>query len=184
MTGPLYSTGTSSSAKPGAPLAGECERHVEPGQREHVERLRRRTRLRLRRTEELAARGRIAEQLAHGHGGARRPGHLLDRFQPPATHEQPRSDPEGTSVACMRRLQLELRYRSNRRQRLAAKAVGRHPNEVRCGANLGGCVSIDGEDRVVAVHAAAIVTHLHDAASAVLQPDVDHRGAGIQRILH
>ena len=68
-------------------------------------------------------------------------------------------------------------------QRLAAEAQGGDGEQIVGGAQLRGGVALEGEQRVVAIHALAVVGHADQLASAAFDFDPDARGAGVQGIL-
>ena len=82
-----------------------------------------------------------------------------------------------------RRLQRHAGHRSDRRQRLAAKAKGGNGEQVVGGAQLRSGVALEGQQGVVAVHAVAVVGDADQLPPARLNLDANAVGAGVQRIL-
>ncbi len=52
------------------------------------------------------------------------------------------------------------------------------------GTDLGRRVTFEGEEGIVRVHAAAIVRHPHQTASAGNELDLDAAGIGVETVLH
>ena len=70
----------------------------------------------------------------------------------------------------------------DRRQRLAAKAERGNGEQIVGGAQLGGGVALEGEQRVVAIHAVAVVGDADELAAAGFDLDADAAGAGVERV--
>ena len=68
-------------------------------------------------------------------------------------------------------------------QRLAAKAEGGDGEQIVGGAQLGGGVALEGQQRVVAIHAVAVVGDADEPAPAGFDLDADAGGAGVERVL-
>ena len=79
--------------------------------------------------------------------------------------------------------QTQARNRSNRRQRLAAKTQGRNIQQVFGILDLRGRVALEGQQGVVAHHAAAVVGDLDELLAAGLDLNLDARRTGIERVL-
>jgi hypothetical protein len=73
-----------------------------------------------------------------------------------------------------------MTHRTDRGQCLATKAEALHANEVGGEADLRCGVSLEREHGVVALHAAAVVAHADQLASAFLDGDIDGGGAGVE----
>jgi hypothetical protein len=70
------------------------------------------------------------------------------------------------------------------RERFAAEAEGLDRREIGARANFARGVALEAEERIVAVHAHAVVDHPEARAPARADGDLDPGGAGIERILH
>ena len=78
-----------------------------------------------------------------------------------ASSTRPRVPPAARTTWCRavgrRGLEIERGHRGDRRQRLAAEAEAAHAHEIAGRADLGRGVALEREQRVVALHAAAVV---------------------------
>ncbi len=81
------------------------------------------------------------------------------------------------------RLQRHARDGRNGGQCFAAKSQRRNRKQIVGRAKFRSCVPLEGQQRVVAIHAVAVVGDADQLASAGLDFDTDARCAGIQRIL-
>ncbi len=128
--------------------------------------------------EELEARRRRGEQVAHLDARA---GRLGVRAQRP-----PQSGVDGEHVTPRRPARAagdgERRDRRDRGQRLAAEAQRMDRLEVAV-RKLGGGVALDAEREVGGIHAHAVVDDADQTATAGLDRHVDARGAGVERVL-
>ena len=129
--------------------------------------------------EEFAACRRVEEEIGDGDGGSARQGGVFD-----------------VDEFCRRRFRCECRGRSSPvarferdacdgsdgRQRFAAKAEGGNREQFVGGAQLRGCVTLEGEERIVAIHAVAVVGDADELAAAGFDFDADAIGAGVERV--
>ncbi|MCZ7607083.1 MAG: hypothetical protein M5U25_13635 [Planctomycetota bacterium] len=69
-------------------------------------------------------------------------------------------------------------------QRLAAEAVGQHPEQLLDTAELAGGVGLEGQLQVFGVHADAVVGHADQGLAGVHQLHVHAGGAGVQGVFH
>ncbi len=81
------------------------------------------------------------------------------------------------------RLEQQARDRRDRRQRFPAKAQRGDRKQVIGGAQLRGGVPLEGQQRVVVCHAAAVVDHADHALAARFNLDAHGTCAGIERVL-
>ena len=77
----------------------------------------------------------------------------------------------------------EFGHRADGSEGLAAKAEGADIVEV-VGRQLGGGVALDGEDKVLRIHAMAIVFDADQAFAASSGGDDDPAGAGVDAVFH
>ncbi len=78
-------------------------------------------------------------------------------------------------------LELQARDGCDGGQRFTAETERGDGEQIVGGAELGGGVALEGEQRVVAHHAAAIVDDADELAAAAFDFDPDAGGAGIER---
>ncbi len=129
--------------------------------------------------QELASRGRVEEELLHGHARAGRECCRRDGRDRPALN----LDAPSVRLAHGARGERHTRDRRDRRQCLAAKTQCRDAFEVGGRAELGRGMPRQRERQLLARDAATVVHHadaLHAAAGDV---DLDLRRAGIERVL-
>ncbi len=155
------------------------ERHIRPCQRHRDNDLLRMAQLGFRRVQELASRGHVEEQVANLDRCAARPRLALDAEDSSALNRDPR--PALCRVAAAR--QGEARDRCDRGDRLTAEAEGRNAIEVFGGRHLGGRVTLEGEEHIVPVHPAAVVTDADHGTPAVPHLHRDAPGAGVEAVL-
>ena len=79
--------------------------------------------------------------------------------------------------------QRDARHARNRGQSLAAKAESGDGEQVFGGAQLAGRMPLEGQQRIVAVHAATVVTDLDQAAAAATQFYPDLASACVKGVL-
>jgi hypothetical protein len=72
---------------------------------------------------------------------------------------------------------------SDRGEGLAAEAEGAHVGEIVEAGDLGGGVTLDGQQSVVFAHAAAVVAHLDPLPAARLEDHIDGGGPGVDGVL-
>ena len=89
--------------------------------------------------------------------------------------------PGQIGVFCTRR-QSQSRYRTDRRQRLAAKTHGHNRFQIVEGDDLAGCMAAQCQRQVVLANATAIVTHAQQLYTALLGINVNAVGTGIQGV--
>ena len=87
------------------------------------------------------------------------------------------------SVAARARAQHEMRHRRDRRQRFAAEPQRADRREIVGPADLARRVPLDGEPRVVGLHALAVVFDADLLLAAELDVDRQPAGAGVDRVL-
>ena len=159
-------------------LAFQAEGDGGMGHREPAQRVGDVARFGARLLQELQARRRRKEELAHLDARAgrmrRRPrlalGAAFDVEAPGGVGAgRPRGEDEAAD-------------RGDRGQRLAAEAEGPDIAQIVVG-QLGGAVALDGQRHLLARHADAVVDHREEAAAALLQDDGDAMGAGVDRVL-
>ena len=171
-----------SRAKPlarAAPVANEKEADVGPGERGEEERLAHVGRLRPGRLQELAARRDVEEEVTHLDAGplgdARRA-----RTRGSAALEQ---DLDALLRASSARRKPQLRDRSDAGERFSPEAERRQREEVVLVTDLARGVALEGEHRVVVVHALAVVGHADEGRAAALQLHFDAGRPGVERVL-
>src|SRR5262249_42130634 len=128
--------------------------------------------------EEALPRRRVEEEARHRDRGAAAARDRRRRFETPRYRPEPRA---GAIVG--RCLELELRDARDRGERLAAEAEAPDADEVGGVADLGGGVPLEREARVVGLHAAAVIGDTDAREAAVIDRDLDARGAGVERVL-
>ena len=175
---PLQRPGRRRHIDEGTVVARERERDIGTRQGEDGERFHDGAGLGRLSAQELPARGCIEEQGAHRHAGPALPHGVLDRLALSPHYADPRA-----AAAVRRRLQLEARHRSDRRERLTSEAERRHADQVRRIADLAGGVARQRERRVLAPHPLAVVAHPDERLPPVLDRDANRSGAGIERVL-
>ena len=74
--------------------------------------------------------------------------------------------------------------RRDRRQRLPAKPQRGDPVDILFGENFAGAVRFDAEQRVVAVHAGAVIRHGNQPGTGFFNFNADMPGARVDRVLH
>ncbi len=80
------------------------------------------------------------------------------------------------------RVERDARDRSDRGQSFSAKSQSGDGEQIVCGAQLRGGVALKGQQRVVAVHAIAVIGDADQLAAAGFDFNADARGAGVERI--
>ena len=130
--------------------------------------------------EELAAGRDVAEEVAHLDAGAGRRAAVRD------LGERAGVDYETGAGFVVRaaRDEGEARDGGDGGDCLAAEAEGVDALDVVDVADLGCGLSLKGEEGVLPRHAAAVVAHRDEVASAGDHDDVDARCAGVDRVLH
>ena len=162
-----------------APVVGDRETDVPPGQRHGGQHVDDRPPLGSCPAKEFLAGRRVVEQRFHGdiRAAASRP--VAD------AHEHPAGDAyDGAGTVDCRRFDLEARHRTDSRQRLATKAEAGDPDEILCRADLRRGVPLDREHGVVTVHPRAVIAHANGGAATFDDRDVDRRRASVERVLH
>ncbi len=129
--------------------------------------------------EELAARRHVEEQLAHLDHGARGAAGGGDHGLGAAVD----GDAGALGLAALAGAQLEPAHRGDAGERLTAEAEGADGDEIVELADLAGGVAEDGQARVFAVHAGAVVGDADQLDAAGLDVDADAAGAGVERVL-
>ncbi|OPZ28388.1 MAG: hypothetical protein BWZ02_01315 [Lentisphaerae bacterium ADurb.BinA184] len=129
--------------------------------------------------EELAAGGEVEEEVADADVGAGCAAAVADVPQLAAFDE----DLGAAEVVGAAGLELEMADGGDAGEGLAAEAEGVDAVDVEGGLDLAGGVGFDAEEGVVAVHAAAVVADLDEAAASLLDADGDAGGAGVDRVL-
>ena len=130
------------------------------------------------RFQEFSARRNAVKQIGHAHRSA--------RGQPRRFHAQQlapgKLDPRALLLALRARFQQQPRYRSDRRQRLAAKSQRGDGKQVVRRAQLRSGVPLERQQRIVVAHPAAVVHHADHALAAGLHFDAHRPRPGIQRV--
>ena len=128
--------------------------------------------------QKFLARGDVVEEIADRDAGAAAERRLL------AAQHLAAGDLDARAGGLLLRARFEQqpRDRRDRRQRLAAKAERRDGEQVLHVAQLAGGVAFEGEQRVVAQHAAAIVDDADEAPSAGFDLDAQLGRAGVERV--
>ena len=123
--------------------------------------------------QKLLARRDVVEQIANRDGGSRRPRELIA-----AQHLAARDfDRRAGRLFGRARFEQQPRHRSDGGQRFAAKPERRDGKQVFDVAQLAGGVALEGQQRVVAQHAAAVVGDADQAPAAALDIDANVGGA-------
>jgi hypothetical protein len=136
--------------------------------------------------EKFAAGRGVEEEVADGDGGAGRAAGVFDGEDFAAGNFEACTCSGIDWVAGGRLLpgyELEARDGGDGGKRFAAEAEGSDSEEVVGGMNFGGGVTFEGEEGVVAGHAAAVVGNTDEAAAAGFDFDADAGGASVERIL-
>jgi len=162
-----------------SPVVDHQEIHLGPHQRLSGHRFDAVAQLGGRGAQELPSHRQVVEQGADidfGTGGAAGVDHLgdLPSLHP---HPGPHLPVPGTGG------ELEPAYRGNRRQCLPSEAQGPRRHQVVHVADLARRVPFKAHDRVVPVHAVAVVGDPHQGPSASPQGDSDGAAASIERVL-
>ena len=159
-------------------FAREREGHVGPAHREPAHHVADRLGLGAVGLEKLEPRRRRVEQVADFDARAlAQRGGLGLRFLAAVDLDRP-----GVRLAGVPRRDRKPRHRTDRRQRLAAKAERADVVEVVV-RQLRGGVALDRERQIGARHAGAVVGDADEAAAAAVGHDLDARRAGIERVL-
>ena len=134
--------------------------------------------LRLLRLQKFLARGSIEEKIAHLQRRARRNA-AIGNPQNLATRNF-----HFCADGFFRRAsgQMHPRHRCNRRKRLAAKSQRRQLQQIVAGMNLRGRMTLKGQQRIIAHHAAAIIGDANQFAAARFHVNANPLGACIERI--
>ena len=162
-------------AAPGA----EREADVGPGQGQPEDRLGDVARLGRGRAHELAAGGGVEEEVADRHRGPPRPRHRADLAEHAPLDLHPRAGP----VLPRRRVELEARDRGDGRDRLPPEPHGADGGEPLDVAQLRGGVALQRQQRVLALHAAAVVGHPDEGEPALLHVHGDGGRARVEGVL-
>ncbi len=128
--------------------------------------------------QEFPARGHVEEEIAHGDGGAAAERRFL------AAQHLAAGDFDARAGGLLRRPRLEQQARDggDGRQRLAAKPERGDGEQILDVAQLAGGVALEGQQGVVAQHAAAIVDDADQAPAAGFDFDAEIGGAGVERV--
>ncbi len=130
--------------------------------------------------QKFSPRGQVEKQLPHFHASARRTARRLHGDDFSAVDDDLRG--VGVRVA-LAGGQGQAADAGDARQGLAAKAHRGDGAEVFGALNFAGGVAFQAEERVVAVHAGAVVGDADEAASARLDDDVDAGGLRVEGVL-
>ncbi len=161
-----------------AALASQTKRDVRPGEDVALDHLDAAPQLGLAGLQELASGGDVEEQRGDVDRRAAGAGGRLDRQDPAALEEHPRPLPRRRRGG-----ELDLGHRGDRRQRLAAEAQGGDLLEVGHRGDLARRVAVEGEERVVAVHAGAVVGDADPLPPAPFEVDLEPRRPGVEGVL-
>jgi len=129
--------------------------------------------------EKFAAGWRVEEEVADGDGGAGRTAGIFDGEDFAACDFD--AGPGGALGWTSN--EFEARDGGDGGERFAAEAEGGDGEQIVGRANFGGCVTLEGEQGVVAHHAATVVGNADEAATASFDFDADAGGAGIEGVL-
>ena len=91
-------------------------------------------------------------------------------------------DPNAFVILGVPRLQHQPRYRRNRGQSLAPKSQGSNGKQIIRGAQLGSRVTLESQQRVIVVHAAAVIGHPNQPLSARFRLDPNRPRPGVNRV--
>ena len=130
--------------------------------------------------EELAARGDVAEEVAHRDASAGRRAAVRHLGQRAGVDDEPGA---GLVVGAAGD-EREARDGGDGGNGLAAEAERVDALDVVHVADLRGGLALEGEEGVFARHAAAVVAHGDEVSPAGDDNDVDARGAGVDGVLH
>ena len=163
-------------------VVAQAEMHVESAQGQAFEHLVDASKLGSLGFQELFPRGRVEKQVAHFHRGA---GGVLARFQPNLHLLAFGADgPAGAAFVRGRPgRQFQARNRADARQRLAAETQAGDGGQVFRPGNLAGGVAAQREREIVLVDAATVVAHPQQLLAALLDIDINARGAGVETVL-
>ena len=130
------------------------------------------------RAQKLLARGNVEEQIADRDGGTGRPRKFV------ATEQLPAGELDGRAGGLFGRARFKHQPGDggDGRQRLAAKAERGDGKQIPDVAQFAGGVALEGQQRVVAQHAAAVVGDANQMPAAALHLDAKIGGAGVERI--
>ena len=128
-----------------------------------------------RRAEKRLARGRVEEEARDGDRGAAPASRVAHIVQLAADHAD-----DGAGTIGGRGLDLQLRHRGDCGERLTAKAEAAHANEITGCPDLRRRVAREGEHGVVPLHPTAVIGDTDARATAIVNGDVDGRGARIE----
>ncbi|MNZ74185.1 hypothetical protein D3C78_926280 [compost metagenome] len=161
-------------------VVAQVEADLEVGQRQTLDHFLQVVELGLLGAQELAPRRGIEEQVTHFHRGAVG----MRRRLHPRLHVTPLGlDLPGLRRTAAARGQGQSGHRADRGQRLAAKAQAQHPLEILQLADLAGGMAGQRQRQVVRLDAGAVVAHAQQLDAALLDLDVDARGACIEAVL-
>ena len=132
--------------------------------------------------EEFPPRRRVEEQVGYLDGGSGRQGGVIHVQNPASGNLHAGSSGSGPESGGGRGFERHPRHGCDRRQRLAAKAQRGDGKQVVGRAQLGGGVALKGQQRVVAVHAAAVVGHPDQPPPARFHIHADARGPRVQGV--
>ena len=82
------------------------------------------------------------------------------------------------------RREAKTRNARDTRQRLPAEAECVDCHQIRACPDFARCMAFEAQQRVIAIHPAAIIHHANGAVTATTNEHFDARRTGIQRIFH
>jgi len=160
------------------PLVAEREPDLRPGEGVPLDHLEAAAQLGRRRLEELPPGRDVEEERPDLDRGAAGDRDRLDAEDPPPFDPHP-----GAEAGLLGGGQLEAGDGGDRRERLAPEAEAADPFEVGEAGDLARGVAVEGEERVVAPHPAAVVADGDPPLATALELDLDRPRPGVESVL-
>ena len=162
-----------------APFAFQMEMHAGSGQGETADLVGNRGGFSPVAAQEFQPRRNRMEEIAHLHGGAGVAGGRLDRADRAAAH----ADGQGMGGTGRAGGDPQPRHRTDRGERLAAKAERSDGDEIVLVVELGGRMALHGEGKVVRGDPGTVIGNADQRLAAGRQGYGNAPGAGIERVL-
>ena len=162
-----------------APPKRQAERDVRTRQRQHQQHLLHMPLLRRRATQELPPRRQIPEQMLHPDHRPRRTAAVLHLTHNPVVNQHLRPHIRVTTP----RLQLQMAHRGDARHRLPPKPQRRNLPHIAVARQLARRMRLKAHLGILAIHPAAVVRHLNQPLTALLDQHPYPRRTRVNRIL-
>jgi len=131
-------------------------------------------------TQKFAPRRRVEKQIAHFDSRTARMRRRFDRYRHFATFAA--CTPATACVVAAIRRDRQPRYRTDTRQRFAAKPQAAHAFQIFERENLAGCVAAQRQRQIIALDTAAVIADADQIHTAGINVDVDHARTGVDAV--